>query len=101
MDNLKIGTPVLVLNEKGKLTYSPVIAFIDRSDDAELKYITIETEDGTEFTLTRSHLIHKANHGNSTQLQKPTDTQPVFASKVTTTSSQDQANVMKYSLRKW
>ena len=82
MDNLKIGTPVLVLNEKGKLTYSPVIAFLDNSDNTELKYITIQTEDGTEITLTCSHLIYKANHGNSTQLQKPTDTQPIFASKV-------------------
>ena len=82
MDILKIGTPILVLNEKGKLTYGPVIAFLDRSDNAELKYITIETEDGTKITLTRSHLIYKANHGNSTQLQKPIDTQPIFASKV-------------------
>ena len=82
MEDLKIGTPVLVLNEKGKLTYSPVIAFLDHSDDAELKYTTIETEDGTEITLTRSHLIYKANHGNSSQLQKSTDIQPLFASKV-------------------
>ena len=38
MEDLKIGTPMLVLNEKGKLTYSPVITFLDRSDDAELNY---------------------------------------------------------------
>ena len=82
MANLKIGTPVLVLNEKGKLTYSPVIAFLDRNGEAELKYMTIETEDGTVLTLTRSHLIYKANHGNSTQLQTTTNVQPVFASKV-------------------
>jgi hypothetical protein len=82
MKDLNIGTPVLVMNEKGKLTYSPVIAFLDRSGDAVLKYTTIETEDGTEITLTRSHLIYKANHGNSSQLQKPTHTQPVFASKI-------------------
>ena len=82
MKDLKIGTPVLVLSEAGKLTYSPVIAFLEHLDDAELKYTTITTQDGTEITLTRSHLIHKANHGNGTQLQKPTDTQPVFASKV-------------------
>ena len=71
-----------VLNEKGKLTYSPVIAFLDRRNDAELKYTTVETEDGTEITLACLHLIYKANHGNSSQLQKPTHTQPVFASKV-------------------
>ena len=80
MEDLKIGNPVLVLNEKGKLTYSPVIAFLDRSDDAELKYITLETEDGTEITLIHPHLMYKANHGN--KLQNPIDTQPVFASKV-------------------
>ena len=71
-----------VLNEKGKFTYSPVIAFLDRRNDAELKYTTVETEDGTEITLARSHLIYKANHGNSSQLQKPTHTQPVYAPKV-------------------
>ena len=44
-----------------------MIALFDHHDDNKLKYTTIDTYVGTE--ITHSHLIYKANHGNSSQLQ--------------------------------
>ena len=86
MADLKIGTPVLVLAEGGsRLTYSPVIAFLDRNEKVEAKYVTIEMEDGTAVTLTHSHLIHRANqmYTNTSHIQKqPENAPPVFASKL-------------------
>ena len=82
MENLEVGTEVLVINELGQLTYSPVIAFLDHDTKLVSKCTTIEAEDGTTVTLTRSHLIYRANQGNTTQFQKPENILPVFASKV-------------------
>ena len=86
MADLKIGTHILVLAEGGsRLTYSPVIAFLDQNNKLEAKYVMIETEDGGAVTLTRSHLIHRANYmyANTSQNQKqPENTLPVFASKL-------------------
>ena len=82
MENLEIGTPVLVMGEGGRLTYSQVIAFLDRNAKLESKYTTIETEDGNSITLTRSHLIYKANYANTSQILKLENVLPVFASKL-------------------
>lgn len=84
MTNLEVGTHVLVLDKQGRLTYSPVIAFLNRNDKLEAKYVTVETEDEKTVTLTRSHLIHKANHNqaNTSNFQKPEKASPVFASKL-------------------
>lgn len=82
MDMLQLGMEVLTLNQDGKLVYSPVIAFLDLDSERESKYTTIETEDGTMLTLTRSHLIHSIPQGNHAVLKNPNKALPVFASKV-------------------
>ena len=82
MANLEIGMSVLVMGEGGRLTYSPVIAFLDQNAKSESKYTTIGTEDGNSITLTRSHLIYKANYANTSQIQKLENVLPVFASKL-------------------
>ena len=84
MKMLEIGTEVLTLNQQGQLIYSPVITFMVKEAGVETKFTTIETEDGTTLTLTRTHLIYKTYHTNDTQvyLQNPDSILPVFASKI-------------------
>ena len=81
MDNLEIGTDVLVLSNQGQLTYSPVIAFMEKDTKLEYMYTTIETENGTTLTLTRSHLIYRANHRNYV-FQKPENVLPIYITKI-------------------
>ena len=84
MKMLEIGTEVLTLNQQGQLIYSPVITFMVKEAGVETKFTTIETEDGTTLTLTRTHLIYKTYHTNDTQvyLQNADSILPVFASKI-------------------
>ena len=84
MDTLHLGMEVLSLSLDGQLVYSPVIAFLDKDTKRESKYTTIETEDGTALTLTRSHLIHSITQENDAVLNNPNrlSALPVFASKI-------------------
>ena len=84
MKMLEIGTEVLTIDQQGQLIYSPVITFLDKNAEQERKFTTIETEDGTTLTMTRTHLIYKAYYSNNTQvhLQNPDSILPVYASKI-------------------
>ena len=82
MNTLQLGMKVLSLNQDGQLVYSPVIAFLDKDTKRESKYTTIETEDGTTLTLTRSHLIHSIPQGNHAVLNNPNSALPIFPFKI-------------------
>ncbi len=57
MDQLKVGDEVLVINDKGKAVFSPVIAFLDRLPSMKAEFVSIETEDHHTLQLSPLHLI--------------------------------------------
>nr|APD15683.1 hedgehog [Xipholeptos notoides] len=61
LSKLKIGDEVLALNNKGKLEYSEVIAFLDIKDDTSGHFYSLETENGYKVHLTGKHLIYTSD----------------------------------------
>ncbi len=44
----------------GSLSFSPVIAFLDRDEEEERGFVTISVEGGRDLTLTPTHLVYVA-----------------------------------------
>ncbi len=76
MEDLKLGDRVLSTTTTGELVYSPVIAFLDKSDKV-MAFVKIETNNNEHF-LTSTHLIfrHKLSSGSLST------SEAVFASKI-------------------
>ncbi|KRX91161.1 Desert hedgehog protein A [Trichinella pseudospiralis] len=62
MDELEIGDRVLARKTDGKLTFSPVILFLHRDEQAYAKFKTVHISNGTVLTISPDHLIYKANN---------------------------------------
>ena len=73
MDELTIGDQVLVANNHGEVTYSPIIAFLDRLPSKEGEFVRIETENNNAVQLTPSHLLFL---NNSNQPVRASTVQP-------------------------
>ena len=57
--DLQIGEEVLTVDSSsGELTFSPVIAFLDRDPKEPRQFFTIRTESGHTLTLTPTHLVY-------------------------------------------
>lgn len=73
MDRLTVGERVLALDAgtgRGRPVYSPVVAFIHRSDDELARFLTITTDAGSRVQLTASHLIYAAAASGDTSASK-------------------------------
>jgi hedgehog protein len=46
------------MDSDGQLVYSEVLLFLDRSSDEERDFVVLKAEDGSQITLTASHLIY-------------------------------------------
>ncbi|KAF8790028.1 Sonic hedgehog protein A like protein [Argiope bruennichi] len=64
MSQLRTGDKVLVTTADGSLDYSEIILFLDRDNLERRSFQTIITENGTEITLTSSHLIFTKSEAN-------------------------------------
>ncbi|KAL8588686.1 hypothetical protein ACOMHN_046458 [Nucella lapillus] len=66
MSDVKVGDEVLSVDWEGRLTYSEVIAFLDRDSQQRGYFYTLRTEHGQATTLTAKHLIYVVTHSNVT-----------------------------------
>lgn len=65
MTDVRLGERVLSVDEEGHLTYSEVIAFLDRDEGQRGYFQTLTTDRGHSITLTAKHLIY-VTHSNVT-----------------------------------
>ena len=70
IQDLKIGEEVQAVSN-GKITFSPVIAFMHKNEEAKSSYLVIETADGNSIAVSSKHLIYKNDSDK-----------PVFASEI-------------------
>ena len=56
--DLERGEKVRAMDSDGQLVYSEVLLFLDRSSDEERDFVVLKAEDGSQITLTASHLIY-------------------------------------------
>ncbi|XP_076455675.1 sonic hedgehog protein-like [Babylonia areolata] len=58
MSDVRLGDEVLSVDSEGRLTYTEVIAFLDRDGGQRGYFYTLTTEHGASVTLTAKHLIY-------------------------------------------
>ncbi|ELU09678.1 hypothetical protein CAPTEDRAFT_129621 [Capitella teleta] len=63
IQHLRIGDAIQASTDNGDVVYSPVILFLHREENAVASFVTLKTEGGRSLTLSPSHLIHTAEHG--------------------------------------
>ncbi|XP_046612357.1 sonic hedgehog protein A isoform X2 [Neodiprion virginianus] len=66
LDQLEIGERIAALDSAGKIVYSEVIAFLDRSPEERRQFVRITTASGRALTLTPSHLVPVSLESGST-----------------------------------
>ena len=68
MIDVQIGDMVLTADEKGKLSFSPVVLHLHRSNDDRGRFLRIRTTSNDSITLSPQHLIYTkrrdTNKGN-------------------------------------
>ena len=58
MSQVRLGDKLQSVDGQGNLVYSEVLMFLDREPEERSRFVTLRTEEGTELTLTSSHLVY-------------------------------------------
>ena len=58
MSDVHIGDQLASVDSSGSVVYSPVLLFLDRDAQEERNFVVLSTGNGTQLTLTPSHLIY-------------------------------------------
>ena len=57
MSEVRLGDRVQSVDSLGNIVYSEVLMFLDREPEERMQFIVVTGEDGSELTLTPSHLV--------------------------------------------
>lgn len=79
MKDLRVGESVLALSDDGLLRLSKVLLFLDRSETALTKYVTLVTNTGKSITATPTHLVLRWEKPERSQIRHAN---PVYAKRV-------------------
>ena len=58
MSQVRLGDQVATMDSEGRRVFSEVIMFMDREPEEVMRFIVLTGEDGTQITLTPSHLVY-------------------------------------------
>ena len=58
MSQVRLGDRIQSVDGQGNLVYSEVLMFLDREPEERSRFVRLKTEDGTELSLTSSHLVY-------------------------------------------
>ena len=58
MSQVRLGDRIQSVDGEGNIVYSEVLMFLDREPEERSRFVRLKTEDGSELSLTASHLVY-------------------------------------------